>query len=187
MGKINMAELYDEQANDVVVVEYNGRNIEVKPLLSLDEMMSLVNCVVNSCFDEDGKYIPEARDYVTRYTILRIYTNIELSRDDDESYRFVYDCDDLISDIMSVVDESQFRAIDRAISDKIVSLVDFHANEANARVEKLYGILSNTVEQFTDIFGDITEEDIQKAINAISESGIDTDKFVETYMKQKYE
>ena len=162
--------------------------VEIKPSLTYPEMLAFVNAVTNACFDDDtGEYMPEVRDYATRYAIVKMYTNIVLPEDNDECYVFLYDHTNLIKNVVSAIDEEQFDAMDRSISAKIASLVDGNTKAMNSRMENLYSSISELTEQFEKIFANISEEDINQIVTALEESGLDENKFVEIYMNQKQE
>ncbi len=189
MSKIVAKELMDEdRVIGTKTIEYEGRSIEVKPLLSYPEMLAYVNYVVDACFDDDtGEYKPEIRDFALRFATIELYTNIDLSDEygNDYAYDFLYSIDDLLVDIKEVISQTQFASILEAIDSKISYVVESNVNEMVGKMNDLYNEIYSLVDALEKQFDSIDNEDMKRLIDAMVGTGFDTNKFVESYIESK--
>ena len=187
MEKIDAGAFGDSNEAKVKTISYNGVDVQVKQRLTYSEMHAFVNVVANGCFDDDGNYIPEVKDYIIRCVILRMYTNIDIPEDDYSCYEFVYENEDLILAITSSFDNMQFNIIEEAIDNKIAYMIKTQADKINKRFDEITKQLDELTGAFSALFDGIDADEIEKLVTALSESGFDEDKFIETYVKQSYE
>ncbi len=92
--------------------------VDVRTLLPLPDTAAFVNEVVNECFDEDGNYYPEYRDYMIRRQVLAYYGGFTMPKDHKKAYQFVYGTP-VYDRIIEVIDSKQFYALIDAVMDKI--------------------------------------------------------------------
>ena len=75
---------------DTVDVNWHGKIIEIKTLLSQEEEIRLIHDIVDFCTKEDGSSImPELLDFSTRLNIICAYANINLPNNTDDIYKLV--------------------------------------------------------------------------------------------------
>lgn len=170
-----------------VKVDWHGVDLEVKPFLSMEEMILFIDGVVSACFlDGDNTYIPEVKDFAINSYLLSIYTNIELPDDISEKYIYVTRCD-AFGLILEIVDDIQLKQILTAINEKIKYLADANVQMIQKQVYELYGVIDNMSEQFEKTFSGVNNEDMTKLISAIANGGFDETKLVDAYFNKKKE
>lgn len=156
------------------ISETENIEIEVRQLLSTDEMVSFVNGVCNAVFWND-EYVPSIYELVISKAILTYYTNLAVFQTNKEASvslisnehltQLVY-CTNIIQEVKSKINLRQFEsmivAIDKAIEFKKQEIY----NTQSARLEeaiKQIEILINTTERITAQFEGI---DMKQATEA---------------------
>lgn len=153
--------------------------VEIKPFLSLEEMMRFVNEVSKRCFvGADEVYTPELKDFLVGYFLITAYTNITLPDDASSCYEFVVRGRSLINKIIGQIDEAQLKAMLDAIDEKIDTSNELKANVVTNQLSDIYGIIGNLSGQFEEIFKDITPSDMQKMTAALSNVTLNDEKLV---------
>ena len=128
------------------VVEWHGIEMTIKRLLSLEEMLTFVNDVVSSCFEEKtGEYIPEIKDFAIRCSIMESYAGFVLPSDLSEKYSMIYNSD-IVSFIVKHIDKNQFESILSSIDDKIEHQAQNNIEAINKQMNELIAGFS-TIEQ----------------------------------------
>lgn len=56
----------------------NGCVVEIKTYLDIEEYAQAVRAMAELCFDENGVYRPEYREFSRRYSIVKYFTNIDI-------------------------------------------------------------------------------------------------------------
>lgn len=163
-------------------VEWNGVNITIKPTLSLKEMLSFVDNVVQSCFTtEDAAYIPEVKEFVIKCCVLEMYANFTLPTNVERKYDLIY-CTDAIDVVMSNINAAQFGEIMEAINDKISNIAQANIESANKQINELYSAFDNIQEQMSSLFAGIGNDEIGKLVGAIAGDKFDEAKLVQAYI-----
>lgn len=168
------------------IINWNGAEISVKPMLSIEEMAEFVSQVVSGYFaGEDDAYSPEFGDFAKKYGIITYYTNIILPSSTAKQYDLITRASSLIDEIIAVIDVSQFNAISLAIIDKVNLINKMNLNEFQNKTKILFDKLSELENGLSEIFAGISNDDISSFIKAISEGQIDEEKLMNAYLKQK--
>lgn len=184
MDKAVKSEVFENNANELVEIVYDNVNIKVKQMLSYSEMLVFVKFVESSCFnDETGEYQPEMIDYAIRYALIEMFTDIELPEENALRYEFVYDHDDLLADIISVINNAQLKAMTAAIDDKVSTSVQDGINRVVQNMNELYNSFARLGETLEKQFDGVDANDIKNVIDAVTEAGFDETKFVKAYME----
>lgn len=165
----------------VTTVDWNGMRVIIKRLIPLDDMVSMVENVVNSCFQgPENIFMPQYMDFAIRSNVIDLYTNIALPDNYDDQYEIAYGTD-IVETILANIDSSQFKDILRSINHKVdkkiderVSMVDIGLSEAISKVNAI-------AEEVSKLFGDVTNEDIKKVVSAITSGKIDEQKLMAAY------
>lgn len=163
-------------------VHYNGETFSVKKVLTLPEMISFVDDVINNCFitDDEGKemYMPELRIFVINNMILKYYTNIEMPDNVLERYMYTLYMDGLIREITSpeYINTIQFQSIMMSIDQKIDYRIKKNIHSFNDTFATLVNFIINVVNTFKSEYGDIDKEFVQKFMEAVSEGAIINDR-----------
>lgn len=165
------------KAEEPATIYYNGEAIVVKRMLSLKEVIAMVEGVSETCFDQStGDYHPENKDFAIRHSIFKLYTDVELPDDVEQKYDFVYKCDDLINAILEEVNKQQFNAICRAIDDKIRSMVNANVAEFKRNVDAFTRSVDEIGEKMNEVFEGVSKDDLKNIINILSGAAFDMEK-----------
>lgn len=165
-------------------LNWNGLELVIKKSLSLSEMLTFVNNVIQMCFeDETGEYLPEIKDFAIKSCILDMYTNIELEQNVQVRYDLIYSSD-IISFIVGNLPNTQLGEITHAIDVKLAHLAQANIESINKQMNDLYNAFDNFEKQIGNAFSSISEEDMNALLSALTDKGIDEEKLVKAYMSQ---
>ena len=167
------------------VVEWNGVEVTIKPTLSFKDVLSFVDSVVKSCFTTDnGSYIPEVKEFVTKCCILEMYANFALPTNVERKYDLVY-CTDAVNMVVANINTAQLQEIVEAIDTKIDNIAQANIEAVNKQMNELYSAFNNLQEQMTGIFAGIGTDEISKLIGAIAGDKFDETKLVQAYIDKR--
>lgn len=166
--------------------EWRGVEVVVKSVLSLTEMMAFVDQVVGSCFLDDGRFVPEVKDFAIKSNILSRYANISLPDNLEHRYQLIY-CSDIVDFVKEYVNDEQLREITEAIESKIAHRCHTETIGVQRQLSKLADALGEVQKTATGLFDDISADDLKVLISAMTGGVVDEEKLVEAYLKQKAE
>ena len=182
---VNAFERIVNESNEpqTIKLDWHGEELFVTHRLSLENMMVFVNGVVNTCFTEDGSYVPEVREFTTRCAVLELYGNFRLPQNVSKRYELVlssagYEAFEMI---VNNIDFGQFEMITDAISDGIDYRINTDIEKANRRVNELAASLEQIGEQLNGLFGDMSADEA-KALIASLVNGVDEEKLMNAYL-----
>lgn len=165
-------------------VTWNGLEIIIKNTLSLTEVFTFVNNVIQMCFeDETGEYLPEVKDFAIKSCILDMYTNIELEQNVQKRYELIY-CSDIIQFIVEHLPNPQLSEITHAIDVKLAHLAQANIESINKQMNDLYNAFDSFEKQIGTAFSAISEEDMNTLLSALTDKGLDEEKLVQAYLSQ---
>lgn len=165
--------------------------IEVKHVISAEEMSELVRSVVSNLFvsNEDGDtiYMPERRDLALAANILSYYTNLKDGLGNKRLVSLVYDTDifesikEKISVCQMVDIETYVDRLTAFLCDSIhaeqksriadaVAKIDAAANAFKALNEQFSAMGTERVQKFVDNVIDFTPEDFARAVAKAQEA-----------------
>lgn len=162
---------------DTAAIRWHGVDVEIKPQLSLSDVLRFVNNVVNYCFVND-EYMPEMKDFIIRCGVLGIYANFELPQDINERYEYVMKCD-AIENIMDVIDRHQFGRIMEAIDKRIDAKVQENISTAVKQANEILVSLRRLTDELGGAFKDIDGQQVSAFINALIDGKFDESKLAE--------
>lgn len=155
-------------------LDWNGVEILVKKNLSLFDVDDFVDAVVNSCFDENGEYNPELRDFATRSMTILFYTNCDLPEDLSIQHTLLFNST-LYFDVLRHIDGSQFEKMIDAISEKI----NYRLNTNIKAFENKIKLLFDQIEEFSNsmsvLFDGVENKDVTSLFNAVADSAFNLD------------
>lgn len=162
--------------------------IHIQKTLSLSEMISFVQEVVESCVDmETGDYVPEAYDFAVRVGVLTHYANFTMPTNMDKKYFLVYNTN-AFQQVLEHIDEHQFNDIIRAIDKKIQFMLSVISSTAIGKINEVIAKFGEIAEVGSKAFGEMDTEDIANAIKNISKvRGIDEGKLANFLLDRKYD
>lgn len=168
----------------VVTREWNDLQIVIKHRLCLKEVMSFVDGIVKSCFDDDGTYLPEILDFATRCSVLETYANLSLPRNVEDKYQLVYAFDGYDM-ILKEIDATQWNAMMVAINKKIEHLASANISAITSQFNDLYSSIGSLEERISEVFNGIDGDTMKNLVVAMADGKLDEDKLVQAYMKAK--
>ena len=155
-----------------IQIEVGGLSFMVKPVLSFEELLTFAKIVADSCFSDNGEFVPEVREFMIRRNILEWYAGFTMASE-------------VIDEIVSRVDQRQFRALLDAIGEKIDAKQMINENAVTKQVNELYGFIANMQSQLESVFAGVDMGDMARLVNAIGEGGLDQEQIVKAYFDYK--
>ena len=170
---------------DPEIFKWHGLEITVKPRLPLDAMMRFVDSVVKTCFDDDGEYHPELKDFSIKYNIINQYTNIDMPDTSMDKYMIISSCGLVESIVENIRDAKQLGRMVDAIDEKIDALVQSNISAVTRQINDLYSNIQNLTSQLESVFGNVSDEDMVNLFGALINGGIDEEKLMDAYLSKK--
>lgn len=191
MKKINKVSVGDmekalKSGERTIEADWFGVSVTVTPTLSLTDMLEFVNNVVESCFSDDGEYIPEVREFAVRRNTLEKYGNFRMPTDVHKCYDLLYGTD-AFEWIKGYINEAQYADIMVAVEDKIQFRLDSMVDSLRVKMEEFLGAMNALQEQTKHVFDGMSDEDMKKLVGAIEHGGMSEEKLVAAYLDQKKE
>ncbi len=187
MAKKIKKDAFDDVMNSAFpndkTISWNGVSFVVKRTIDLTEMLGLVKNVAESCFDDNGVYMPELRDFAFRVNVVGKYTDIAMPVGSDKQYALLYRTN-LYSSIVSEIDEAQMAAVCEAIEEKIQYECDIQMRDIRVRLEKAIESLGAVADSSMTLFGNIGQDDMAKLVKVVSNSKLDEAAVVEAFLSQ---
>ena len=167
-------------AGEPKTFDWYGVEIEHKENIPMEYAVTFVNNVVDTCFDKDGNYIPEFKDFLIRSFTVQMYSNVRLPQDLKKQYDILYNSD-LYNVLIQHVDIVQYDTLLMAIDEKL-------EYRRNADVMTMRMTLNNLIAQFQN-FGEqlnqVEIEDVKNIAEAINGVDLDEEKFVDAILNRK--
>ena len=182
---VNAMDAIMENIENTVSVDWNGTEIVITKTLSLMDMLSFVDGVVKSCFDDaNNSYIPEAMDFAIRCNILERYANFSLPKNLEAKYDIVMQSG-AVEMVVERINNAQFNQIVRSIESKVKNIADMNIHMLYRQFNEVLNSFNAMQEKLGSLFAGLDPGDINKLVGAISERGMDEEKLVKAYMEQK--
>lgn len=175
-----------EYHENTIVAEWNGLEITITHTISLQDMMSLVAEVAENCFLSDGQYIPEVMQPLLDCGVVEHYTNINLPSNLEARYELVARSG-IMDFIMPKINSNQYNDIVLAVRDRIDYACDSNTAEFRRSVDKMTEFMTGIQEKITEMFGDISAEDVKKIFGEAGDTRSVEARVVDEYIKQKNE
>jgi len=91
MAQVSFAKLALKASTEVITINFNDQEIEIKQYLPIDQKLEGLTNILNSCADDMGYYNPAKVDvFITLETVFR-YTNIKFTDKQKEDPKKLYD------------------------------------------------------------------------------------------------
>lgn len=168
------------------VIDWNGYEIHVQSFVDLVTAIAIVNKVADTCFDDEGNYSPDMKEFITKVSILSLYTDIELPESAEEQYAFVY-ATDVYQSVIEYIDNTQLSEI----FDNIDKVIDYRIcvsrDSMLSGISKAYARIEHMVDEFEEVFKGTDSGDIAALIRSMSDLKIDEGKLVREIIAQQGE
>ena len=178
----------DEKTTATKTIKAFGENIEVKPTLPMKEFEETYKRIVALIYDDDGEYNPIARDFVIRLCTVFAYTNVPFPKDIETLLPRLFDLmyeTDFYNLVVKAVDDDQYSALLNAVSEEIRYRNTTNIERVNNQISKMTVMIEGIGEQFKEMLAGISEEDINKFVDAVQNGTVDEGKLVRAYMEEK--
>lgn len=167
-------------------VEWGGLEITVHPTLSLRDMMQFVKEVTQGCFvGDENEFHPEVRTFLNGAALLTYYTNISLPSNTLNAYEIVCNSGDLIDLIIGMLNPWQYSSIQAAIDERLKNYNSVATSIAIRQLETVSSAVEGLESQFAEMFGGISGDDLNAAIRAIGENGLNEEELVNAVLKKR--
>ena len=167
-----------------IEIELLGKkNVKVKNMLTLQDMMGFVDYVVGMCFSDDGEYLPELREFAVMSCIVEYYTDFELPENASDRYDFLYETN-IAKFILDHVNIEQYKDMMSSICNKIDNLAKANIEMVNAQMNKLNEEFNMLIKNIEGLFSGVSNEDMENAIKVINE-GIDKNEIIKSLVEYK--
>lgn len=172
-----------ENFNDIVVVKWYGVDIEIKPTISLVDAAEFISNIVSAAISDDGDYMPEFVDFVMRCNVLTKYANFTISDNTEKTYDLVYKT----NAFDTVIEQINKRQLD-AIMNSSMQKIEFEKQVALSNITRdtidAIEAINKMQRQMEEILDGISNEDMQRFVNAVGENEIDYDELVRAYSER---
>lgn len=173
-----------KECESAKVVDWHGVEVTITRTLSLQSMLEFVTSVADSCFADDGDYLPEVKEFAICRNVLERYANFRMPQDVSKCYELICGTD-AVEVVLNHVNFKQYNTILDAIDEKIQFRLDTMTDKLHAQIDEMMHALGDLQEQTKHVFDDISEEDMQKMVAAIENGGLNEEKIVAAYLGQK--
>lgn len=158
MAKIPFSKLGLTKNQDIVIVECNGYNIEVKQYLPINEKLLLITNVINSAHDGNKNFSnPIQVEVFSAIEIFNLYTNINFTEKQREDIQKLYDLlkgSKLMDAVINAIPKEEYDFIMNGINASITAIYSYQ--------NSILGILDTVSKDYENLNLDASE--IQKKI-----------------------
>ena len=158
MAKVAFSKLGLTKNTDIASFDWNGQTIEVKQYLPIQDKLTLISNVLNSCQDENN-FINEAK--MSMFMTLEIvynYTNINFTEKQKSDPAKLYDLlagSGFFDDFFTVLPQTEYKSI--------VVWLDKTANHIYNYRNSIYGILDALKQDYSNL--DLNIDELSKKIS----------------------
>ena len=176
-----MDSIMKTQYENITTECWNEIDITIKRTVSLGDMLSFVNDVVASCFQDNGEFMPEVLDFAIRSNIILKYSNVSLPDNLEHRYAILY-CTDIVNFIRGHADQEQVDEIINAIHRKVDYLCNTNVRAIQSKLNELNSSFDNLQSKTADVFNNISSDDVAKLASVLSSGELSEEKIVAAYM-----
>ena len=138
-------------------------------------MSTLVSQVAEACFDENGDYHPEFKEFLYRLGVVTFCTDISLPKSSSKQFS-VLCFGDLFEVIERGMDDEFLLDLRWAISEKIDYKIKMSVEAINKRMIEMFNNIDGIVESLNGINSVISDQDLKNFIDTISSDKFELDE-----------
>lgn len=176
----------NEKNTGTKTIKVLGENIEVKPLLSMDEFEILVDRIVETVFNDNGDYVPVGEDFAIRLFTVMMYTGViipdDLSPVMDDLYNLMYETE-FYDQVVKVIDDAQYSALLNAVHKTI--------REKNVKNNSVVHVMKEFMTKAYDKLSEVLSEENIEALNSLvgefENGNIGTESIVNAFADKLYQ
>lgn len=159
---INKLEALLEKETEREVEIAPDLNIRIKKRLSLAEMLSFVNEVVESCVDiPSGEYLPELREFVIRANVLTRYANFTLPTNVERKYELVFGTS-AYETVICYIDTNQLNEIRDVIDRRISYVISAMTSAVSFKTTEMLDKVGELTNKVGDSINEMNPEELDK-------------------------
>ena len=171
-----------EQAPGIITEQWYDIEVSIKPFLPLMEMLEFSMEIVDTCFLDDGDFMPEVMDFIVKSGVLTHYANFTLPDSISKQYWLVYNTD-AVDMVMRHINVAQLQEIVDSANRKIAYICNSESATIRAKMDEFLESVGAMQEQTEDVFGGLSQEDVGALLSAVQSSGeLSEEKIVEAYV-----
>lgn len=173
-----MIQIPSRSIENETVIEWGGYEICITRTITLPKMLEFVANAAESCFGDDGSFIPEIMDFAVKSNIISMYTNIKLPKDLKRQYELLY-MTNLCEEVVKQINNQQITEILNSVASKVKYNADSRVNQAHAEIRKIAEGFAETKERLDILTGFFSDADIRAVVEKFA--NMDEKTFVREY------
>lgn len=170
--------------NNIVDVTDGNYIIHIQKLIDAQVASTIINSVVNACFNDDGTFDPNAKEFARRIALIMAYTDIEIPESAAEQYAFVYGTK-YFDYVIEHANGDQIADIYNAIESSIEYRVRANTDALLGNIMKLYAEMNSVVSGMGNMYQDLSADKMAAFVQAVTDSKLDEKKLVEAIISEK--
>lgn len=171
-------------AKNLTEIEWNGNTIKVNKMIDDFTARTIIENVVDSCFDTDGTYDPSGKDFLFRALVVATYSDVELPDDNAVKYAFLFGTD-IFDAISSAVNSTQLGMMYWQIDEMVKVQKQRNADVITNKLMELESTLSAVMESMKNIATEVNPDDIKSLVGAITETKFDEAKLAKAIVEEQ--
>lgn len=179
----SLDKIIKENYNNIIATVWCDVDVTIKKTLAFKDMLEFVNDVVMSCFQENGNFVPEVVDFAIKSNILSKYANFSLPDKLEHRYEIIY-CTDAVKFVCQFINTEQLDEITASINKKISYLCNTNVMNIQKQIMELVSSFEIMQQKTTDMFANLTPEDVTKVLSAFEDGKFSEEKLVEAYIQK---
>lgn len=179
----SLDKIIKENYNNIIATVWCDVDVTIKRTLAFKDMLEFVNDVVMSCFQENGNFVPEVVDFAIKGNILSKYANFSLPDKLEHRYEIIY-CTDAVKFVCQFINMEQLNEITASINKKISYLCNTNVMNIQKQIMELVSSFETMQQKTTDMFANLTPEDVTKVLSAFEDGKFSEEKLVEAYIQK---
>lgn len=181
----SLDKIIKENYNNTTTAEWCGVEVVITKTLAFKEVLEFVNDVVMSCFSEESGFVPEVVDFAIKSNILSRYANFSLPDKLKHRYEIIY-CTDAVEFVRRFINTEQLSEITAAIDKKISYLSNTSVMNIQKQITELVSSFDTIRQKTTDMYANLTPEDMTKVLSAFENGKFSEEKLVEAYLQKTH-
>lgn len=145
--KITLDDLKIEQPLKIKIVKINGKDVEIKQYLPVNEKLNLITRVLEQVAQNDYPFAnPVQMDVYTALEILYAYTNIDFSEEEKANPAELYDeleKQGIINMVVNAIPEVEYNFLVEGIEETVKAYYSYR--------NSIKGIIADTVTDYSDL------------------------------------
>ena len=179
-----MDEIMKDYFPETETVDFHGQELVITKVIAPEDMFELVRQIADGCFAPDGTYMPEVYDLLMRAGTVGEYSNVRLPNSTEHVSRILYGSD-LYDTVWRHISREQHDAVVDAVWERINARNNMNKALFENEIQRAVSGIQSLGDQMSQLFGEVSADDIKALVGAIGENGIDEEKLVKTVVEKQ--